>query len=85
MSKQHQQPYRGLKKRLERKRKHMERADFERMMFVLKQQKRIAIWVKDVKDDHTPTNYFVVEFRLKDKMTLHDFEEMVYQEMGMLI
>lgn len=80
-----QQPYRGLKKRRDRKRKHKERGDYERMMFELKQNKRIAVWVKDVKDNHTPTDYFVVEFHLKDKMTLQDFEEMVYQEMGLLL
>ena len=80
-----QQPYRGLKKRLERKKKHMEKADFERLMFELKQHKRIALWAKDVKNDHTPTKYIVVEFHLKDAMTLLDFEEMLYHEMGLLL
>jgi len=78
-------PYRGLKKRLDRKRKHMEKADFERLMFELKRDKRIALWAKDVKDNKTPTKYIVVEFNLKDSMTLADFEEMIYHEMGLLL
>lgn len=79
------QQYRGIKKRLDRKRNHIERADFERLMFKLKQEKRIVLWVKDVKNDHTPTDYFVAEFHLKDKMTLEHFEEMLYQELGVLL
>ncbi len=80
-------PYRGLKRRLERKKKHMDRADFERMMFELKQSKKIVVWVRpdQIKNDWTPTDYFVVEFNLKDPMTIADFEEMVLMEMGMLL
>jgi len=78
-------PYRGIKKRLDRKRKHTARADLERMMYELKMNKSISVWVKDVKNDHTPTKYFVVEFNLKDAMILKDFEEMIMMEMGMLL
>ncbi|MBA7490190.1 hypothetical protein ES702_00725 [subsurface metagenome] len=78
-------PYRGIRKRLDRKKEHIEKADFERLMFVLKQHKRIVMWGKDVKDDHTPTKYIVVEFNLKDAITISDFEELLYQEMGLLL
>lgn len=84
-NKQRQQPYRGLKKRYDRKKDHINKADFERLMFELKRDKRMAIWTKDVKNNHTPTDYFVVEFHLKDKLTLQDFEEMIYHEMGLLL
>lgn len=80
-----QHPYRGIKKRLDRKAHHKKRTDFESLMFKLKQEKRIVLWVKDVKNDHTPTDYFVAEFHLKDKMTLKDFEELLYIEMGVLL
>ena len=86
MSKKHKsKPYRGLKKRYDRKKDHKDRADYETYMFELKQDKRISIWTKDVKNNHTPTDYFVVEFHLKNKLTLQDFEEMIYHEMGLLI
>lgn len=83
--KQQTSPYRGIRKRLDRKIAHLKRADLERLMFELKQHKRIVMWGKDVKDDHTPTKYIVVEFNLKDAITISDFEELLYQEMGLLL
>jgi len=35
----------------------------------------INIYAKDIRDDHTPTDFFVVAFNLKESMTFKDFEE----------
>lgn len=70
--------YRGKGKRELRKEKHLSRVEMESQMLALKASKTLEFFVKDVKDDFTPTDYFIVEFRLKNKMSLEAFKNMVY-------
>lgn len=70
--------YKGFKNREERKRKHMTRAEMESQMMALKSSKTLEFFVKDVNDDFTPTNYFIVEFNMKEKMSLEAFRNLVY-------
>ena len=72
------QQYRGKGRRESRKEKHLSRVEMESKMLALKASKTLDFFVKDVKDDFTPTDYFIVEFRLKDKMSLEAFKNMVY-------
>jgi len=75
MNKEMVHPYRGRKRRADRKNNHNKRANIERILFEMKQNKVINIYAKDIKDDHTPTNFYVVAFNLKVSMTFKDFEE----------
>jgi len=75
MSKEKVHPYRGKRKREDRKVNHNKRANLERILFEMKQNKVINIFAKDIKDDHTPTNFYVVAFNLKEPMTFKNFEE----------
>ena len=75
MSKNKVHPYRGKRKREDRKSKHNKRAELERILFEMRQNKVINIYAKDIKDDHTPTDFYVVAFNLKESMTFKDFEE----------
>ena len=70
--------YRGLKKREVRKQKHLTRVEMEAQMMALKSSKTLEFFVKDVDNDFTPTDYFIVEFRLKNKMSLEAFKNMIY-------
>ena len=85
MSKEREHPYRGLKNRRDRKADHNKRVDLERIMFEMKQNKIINVFAKDVKDDHTPTDFFVVAFNLKEAMTLKDFEESLFTNLRFLM
>jgi len=78
-------PYRGLKKRAERKIKHNRRADFERILFEMRLSKVINIYVKDINDNHTPTDFYVVAFNLKESMTFKQFEETLLSNLRCLI
>lgn len=84
MSKNREHPYRGLKKRKDRKRNHNKRAELERILFEMRLNKVINIYAKDISDDHTPTNFFVVAFNLKESMTFKDFEESLVMELEFL-
>ena len=84
MSKDKVHPYRGLRKRADRKTNHSKRAELERILFEMKQNKVINIYAKDVKDDHTPTDFYVVAFNLKEPMTFKDFEESLVMELEFL-
>ena len=84
MSKERVHPYRGIKKRADRKTKHNKRVELERILYEMRQNKVINIYAKDVKDDHTPTDFFVVAFNLKEPMTLKDFEESLVMELEFL-
>ena len=72
------QQYRGKGRRELRKQKHLSRVEMESRIMALKASKTLDFFVKDVKDDFTPTNYFIVEFRLKEKMSLEAFRNWVY-------
>jgi len=84
MSKEKVHPYRGLKKRADRKTNHNKRVELERILFEMRQNKVINIYAKDIKDDHTPTDFFVVAFNLKEPMTFRDFEESLVMELVFL-
>jgi len=84
MSKEKVHPYRGLRKREDRKTNHNKRVQLERILFEMRQNKVINIYAKDVKDDHTPTNFYVVAFNLKEPMTFKDFEESLVMELEFL-
>lgn len=85
MSKDSKHPYRGSKKRRDRKSYHNKRAELERMMFEMRQNKVINIYAKDVSDDHTPTNFFVVAFNLRETMTFKEFEEKIFTGLRFLM
>lgn len=70
--------YRGTKNREVRKQRHLTRAEMESQMMMLKSSKMLEFFVKDVDNDFTPTDYFIVEFRLNDKMSLEAFRNLVY-------
>lgn len=70
--------YRGFEKREQRKAKHLTRAEMESRILELKRHKTLEFFVKDVDDDFTPTDYFIVEYRLKDKMSLEAFRNLMY-------
>ena len=72
------QQYRGKGRSDLRKEKHLYRVEMESQMLALKDSKTLEFFVKYVKDDFNPTDYFIVEFRLKNKMSLEAFKNMVY-------
>ena len=84
MSKNRVHQYRGKRKREDRKKNHSQRANFERLLFEMRQNKVINIYAKDIKDDHTPTNFYVVAFNLKEPMTFKEFEESLVMSLEFL-
>ena len=84
MSKERVHPYRGKKKREDRKADHNKRANLERILFEMKLNKVINIYAKDIKDNHTPTNFYVVAFNLKESMTFKEFEELLVMSLEFL-
>ena len=84
MSKNKVHPYRGKRKREDRKKDHSKRANLERILFEMRQNKVINIYAKDIKDDHTPTNFYVVAFNLKESMTFKEFEESLVMSLEFL-
>ena len=84
MSKEKVHPYRGKRKREDRKTNHNKRVNLERILFEMRLNKVINIYAKDIKDDHTPTDFFVVAFNLKEPMTFKDFEESLVMELEFL-
>jgi hypothetical protein len=70
--------FRNLGVRRDRKKKHLSRADFERRIFELQRNKVLEFFTKDVDDEITPTNYFIVEFNLKHKISLAKFKSIMY-------
>ena len=84
MSKERVHPYRGKRKREDRKADHNKRANLERILFEMKLNKVINIYAKDIKDNHTPTNFYVVAFNLKESMTFKEFEESLVMSLEFL-
>jgi hypothetical protein len=80
--------YRGVTRRHKTKAKHKDRVDTERRLFTerLKQRDRrnvLEFWIKT--DEDKPTDYFIVEFNLKDKILLSEFKESLETMLGGLI
>lgn len=79
------QRYRGLKRRRDRELDHINRVDLERRIFEGRMKKSIKVWVKDVDDNVTPTKYLIVEFNLGYDVTAKEFEEILYEHLGVLL
>ena len=80
-------PYRGITKRRGRKEQHKQRADTERKMFERTHELEdkhdvLSFWVKD---DNAELDYFIVEFRLLNKISLREFRERLIKDLGDLI
>lgn len=78
---------RGLGKRREMREQHKKRVDTERRIFerthdLEDKHDVLSFWVKD---DNAKLDYFIVEFRLLDKITLREFRERLIKDLGDLI
>lgn len=79
--------YRGTSKRRGIKEQHKQRADTERRIFERTHELEdkhdvLSFWVKD---DNAELDYFIVEFRLLNKITLGAFRERLNKDLGDLI
>ena len=80
-------PYRGTKRRRDFREKHSKRADTERKIFERTHELEdkhdvLSFWVKD---DNAELDYFIVEFRLLNKITLREFRKRLHKDLGDLI
>lgn len=80
-------PFRGSSRRRERKERHTQRVETERRIFERRHEGEnsenvLSFWVKD---DNAELDYFIVEFNLKDKITLGEFKARLHKDLGDLI
>ncbi len=78
---------RGLGKRRGMRETHKRRVDTERRIFekthdLEDKHEVLSFWVKD---DNAKLNYFIVEFRLLNRITLGEFRKRLYKDLGDLI
>jgi hypothetical protein len=71
------QRYRAEARREKRIKRHANRGLEESRIMEFQRKGILEVLTKDVNDDFTPTDYFIVEFNLEDKMSLIQFRNML--------
>ena len=72
MSSKGNRPYRNVTKRRLRRDRQIEQTKRDRAK--LKNKPPIKIWYKSVSNKTIPTDYLIVEFNLKNKLSANEFE-----------
>jgi len=83
MSNKGKRPYRNVTKRRLRKKRQIEQTKRDRAK--LKNKSPIKIWYKSVKNETVPTDYLIVEFNLKNKLSANEFESILNEKLEGII
>ena len=75
--------FRNLGKRRLRRERQIERTKRERENIAVKIP--IKIWYKSVNNEMIPTDYLIVEFNLKNKLSANEFEKILNEKLEGLI
>lgn len=83
MSNKGNRPFRNVTKRRLRRDKQIEQVKRDRAK--LKNKSPIKIWYKSVNNETVPTDYLIVEFNLKNKLSANEFEKILNDKLEGLI
>ena len=77
--------FRGKGKRRIRREKQVKQVKKDREQLDKKFKIPIKIWYKSVDNETVPTDYLIVEFNLKHKISANEFESILYEKMEGII